>query len=170
MSTRAIVAVLLALVTLVTLGAIATSHTGPRAASLPTVCDPAVVMNHRLDELGRSGYAWEIQPDPIDNEHHAGYTYFDPPLVVVSGKVTCEQMPTVVNHEWMHVQQARAFPGQVVLAYGGMDEVEIIADCGSMLLGSAYTPYLTQRRQQTGDHGCTADENWSARELINHPR
>jgi hypothetical protein len=25
-------------------------------------CDSAAVMNHRLDELGRSGYAWTTEP------------------------------------------------------------------------------------------------------------
>ena len=48
----------------------------------------------------------------------------------------------------------------------GEFEVEMVADCGSMLLGSTVTPYVTQHRQETGDRGCSEYELGVARALI----
>jgi hypothetical protein len=154
-----IITVLLLIATLLSAGR-------PVAAVATTACDPETVMDHRLDELGRGGYPWVIRPDPIDDEHHAGFTMFGEPLVVISSAVTCEQMPTVVNHEWLHVRQARAFPENTERAFGGPEEIELIADCGSQLLGSTYTPYLSLHRQATGERGCPAEELASAQWLL----
>jgi hypothetical protein len=164
----------LAITLLVAAGFLTVVRAHPPATATPSAvatCDPAAVMNHRLDELGRDGYTWTIKPSPLDDEYHLGLTGFDEPIVIISDKVTCDLMTTVVNHEWLHVQQAHTYPGHVDEAYGGRAEVELIADCGSMLLGSRYTPYITRHRQNTGDRGCTDYELASAQSLIGkaHP-
>jgi hypothetical protein len=98
----------------------ARSATAPAAAAAK--CDPAAVMNQRLDELGRGGYTWTIAPDPLDEERDLGVTWYDRPEVDISDKATRALMPMVVNHEWMHVLQARAFPDDVERAFGGHDD------------------------------------------------
>jgi hypothetical protein len=134
------------------------------AAKAPLDCNTEAVMNHRLDELGRSGYVWVVAP--LEDESHAGETDWYHDRVVISPDVDCDLMPTVVNHEWMHVQQAHAFPSGPDLAYHGRTEVELIADCGSQQLGSTYLPYLAQHRQATGDRGCPTFEAGTAAALI----
>jgi hypothetical protein len=130
-----------------------------------TKCDPAAVMTHRLDELGRGGYDWSIAGAPLESGNRA-VTDLDEHLVIVSPIVTCAEMPSVVNHEWMHVQQGWKYgsSGRVYGAYGAF-EVAMVADCGSMLLGSTLTPYVTRHRQETGV-GCSDYEMAAARSLI----
>jgi hypothetical protein len=53
-------------------------------------------------------------------------------------------------------------------AVGGF-EVEMVADCGSLLLGSAYTSYIKDHRHATGA-GCSEHELDVARELIDKAR
>jgi hypothetical protein len=126
-------------------------------------CDPAAVMNHRLDELDRSGYAWTIEA----LEGYRGLADIDARRVTISPKVGCDLMPAVVNHEWMHVQQGHKWGSSERLFQAvGEFEVEMVADCGSMLLGSTVTPYITSHRQETGDRGCSEYELDVARELI----
>jgi hypothetical protein len=131
-------------------------------ATAEPACDPAAVMNHRLDELGRSGYAWTIEP----LEGYRGLADIDAHRVKISPKVGCDLMPSVVNHEWMHVQQGHKWGSSERLYQAvGEFEVEMVADCGSMLLGSTVTPYITQHRREAGS-GCSRYELDVARELI----
>jgi hypothetical protein len=127
-------------------------------------CDPAAVMNHRLDELGRSGYAWTIEPLEWAG---MGVALVDEHAVKISPATTCVLMVSVVNHEWMHVQQGHEWGSSARLFQAvGEFEVEMVADCGSMLLGSTVTPYINKHRQETGERGCSEYELDAARELI----
>src|SRR5690606_42118533 len=68
----------------------------------------------------------------------------------------------------MHIQQVRMHGGgsESRKAYG--DRVEIVADCGSWLPGSDYTPYREKARADT-DTACTPKDISDARELIDAP-
>lgn len=125
-------------------------------------CDPAAVMNQRLDKLGRSGYVWTIEPLPAGR----GVTLIDEHKVKISATVTCALMRDVVAHEWMHTLQGHKYGtnDRVYAAYTAF-EVEMVADCGSMLLGSAWTPYIDQHAHETGA-GCSEYELDAGRELI----
>jgi hypothetical protein len=133
-------------------------------AAAEPACDPAAVMNHRLDEIGRSGYAWTIE----SLEGYRGLADVDAHRVTISPTARCDLMPSVVNHEWMHVQQGHKYgSSERVFQAVGEFEVEMVADCGSMLLGSTVTPYITQHRRETGD-GCSEYELAAARSLIDN--
>jgi hypothetical protein len=65
----------------------------------------------------------------------------------------------VVNHEWMHVQHGHKWGSNERLFQAvGEFEVEMVADCGSMLLGSTVTPSITQhdRKLAIGDAPSTS--------------
>lgn len=60
---------------------------------------------------------------------------------MISPQAPCEIVADIVRHEWMHLQQRRHH-GSPRAYYGEQERVERIADCGSKLLGSTWTPYL----------------------------
>lgn len=133
------------------------SPPAPVAQPAPTSCNPSVVMSHRLDQLGRGGFSWTIAEPP---DGLWGVVGLDGTMQVrVSPTVPCGYMRDVVNHEWMHTRQFAKYGVRTIRAYG--DELEPVADCGSQLLGSTYTPYLKLR-----GYGCTAYELASARSLL----
>jgi hypothetical protein len=138
-----------AVVSMLVAGFVTVTQAEQPAAAVPAACDPAAVMNHRLGELGRSDYAWTISPLPA---RIGGLTDLDEHTVVISPLVTCDLMTAFVNHEWMHVQQGHKYDlsARVYQAYGAY-EVEKVADCGSMLMASTWTPYITQDRQENGN-------------------
>jgi hypothetical protein len=136
----------------------------PTAAAART-CNPADVMNHRLAELGRGDYTWTFVPR-ADAGGGTAETLFAEHQVRIAADAPCGLILSVTNHEWMHVQQARKFGTNVAVfdAYGA-DGVEMVADCGSQLLGSTDTPYIGQRLKAAG-HGCTPRELADAHDLI----
>ncbi|WP_167369605.1 hypothetical protein [Amycolatopsis orientalis] len=73
-----------------------------------------------------------------------------------------------MNHEWMHIRQELRFPGRAMRAY--VESYEIVADCGSLLLGSPITPYLERRKKATGREGCPSDELDAARYALGRRR
>lgn len=79
--------------------------------------------------------------------------------VRISPKVPCGYMLDVINYEWIHTRQYAKYGNRTIQAYG--DGLEPVADCGSRLLGSTYTPYLGLRGS-----GCTEYERASARSLL----
>ncbi|MBE1575081.1 hypothetical protein ACFORH_42890 [Amycolatopsis roodepoortensis] len=137
-----------------------------RPATAAPSCDRVAVMNARLDELGRAGYRWQFGFIPDGAWGAAGYPGSKD--ITISDTAPCDAIVTVVNHEWMHARQEALFPGRAMRAYG--EAFEIVADCGSMLLGSPITPYLERRKKATGQEGCTADELDSARYALGWPR
>lgn len=80
--------------------------------------------------------------------------------VIVSTKAPCWAVPSIVRHEWMHQQQFSYFGAAHMPA-----DTEIEADCGSWMLGSSFTPYITRARHD-GSAGCTEDIAIVARYLI----
>lgn len=130
------------------------------AASTETPCDPAAVMNRRLDELGRGGFTWTLA-EPSGGLW--GVVDLRGTMQArISPRVPCTYMVDVVNHEWMHTRQYAKYGTRAIEAYG--DGLEPIADCGSRLLGSTYTPYLDRRGT-----GCLDYELASARSLLPRP-
>ncbi len=129
-------------------------------------CDRVAVMNTRLDELGRAGYTWRFGVAPDGLWGVVGYP--GPQDITISEAAPCDAIRTIVNHEWMHTRQFLLYPDRAQQAHG--DAFEIVADCGSMLLGSPTTPYLERRKEATGQAGCTADELDSARRALGWPR
>lgn len=135
------------------------------AAAAPS-CDRVALVDARLAELGRFGVEWRVGPTRPDAW---GVSTVDVG-VTISEIVPCDRdlILSVVNHEWMHTQQFRETPDrrQRLREYGR--DIETIADCGSLLLGSTVTPYLDQRAQETcrAVVGCTAFEYGAARRLL----
>jgi hypothetical protein len=146
-------------------GLMAAVRPTPGATAAPT-CDRAAIVNARLDALGRAGYSWRLGFVPGGYWGLAGYP--GPRDITVSETAPCDAMVTIVNHEWMHTQQEREYPGRAGRAYGAA--FEFVADCGSMLLGSPMMPYVERRQRETGQVGCTDDELASARWLLGRAR
>ncbi|MEV6646070.1 hypothetical protein [Amycolatopsis sp. NPDC051371] len=136
-----------------------------RAAAAPS-CDRGTLVDARLAELGRFGVEWRVGPTRPDAW---GVTLPDEG-VTVSEVVPCKPalILSIVNHEWMHTQQMRAYPDRRLRSRVYGRYVETVADCGSLLLGSRYTPYLGQRARETcrAVVGCTTFEYGAALRLL----
>lgn len=117
------------------------------------------VMLATLRQLHTAPTHWHIQrldfPAAAATDPNAPYP------VYISPTAPCAWIPSIVHHEWMHVQQM-SYP----LSYSGRD-IEIEADCGSWLLGSTVTPYLAGTRRN-GGVGCTVAILEVAEILIHH--
>ena len=125
--------------------------------------------NDTIHQLGSNRAVWDIvEPAELPDPRYAAYTEFGHGTVKVRADQRCEDVSDIVRHEWMHIQQVRMHGGgsEIRQAYG--DRVEIVADCGSWLLGSDYTPYRDKARADTGT-ACTPQDISDARELIDHP-
>lgn len=81
--------------------------------------------------------------------------------VEVSTEAPCRMVPSIVRHEWMHQRQMRWFGWS---ALSQRPDIEIMADCGSWMLGSRYTPYIDRAR--AGGDACTTSEFAYARAMI----
>ncbi|WIY05479.1 hypothetical protein QRX60_17110 [Amycolatopsis mongoliensis] len=135
------------------------------AAAAPS-CDRAALVDTRLAQLGRFGVEWRVGPTRPD----AWGVARPDEGVTVSEVVPCNPalILSIVNHEWMHTQQQRAYPDSRLRSRAYGRNVETVADCGSLLLGSRYTPYLDARARETcrAVVGCTAFEDGAARRLL----
>lgn len=124
---------------------------------------PMLVIRDRLAQLGGNLADWSLTDEATSwygAEIPTG-TYTS--RVEISVGVPCWVLPSTINHEWMHQQQMLWFGN------GPMhrrDDVEIMADCGSWLLGSDYTPYL-DRARRTGA-GCSPTVFRYAEAMIAH--
>ena len=134
---------------------------GEPARTLPDTsptCDLAARVAERLAELGEVGKStWSVDHEP--NPNYFGYVPA-PNVVQLSPEIPCEKIDSVVNHEWMHLLQERTYPGRAQRAYGEHETYELVADCGSKLLGSSFTPYEVRVRE------CSASEFDSASWLL----
>ncbi|QWF81117.1 hypothetical protein HUW46_04543 [Amycolatopsis sp. CA-230715] len=99
-------------------------------------------MKQRLDELGRDGYDWIITSNALGENR--GRADIDNRIVRIRTTVGCDYMSSVVTHEWVHVQQGHRYGDDLGRTYDafGAHELEMVADCGSMLLGSPKHPYV----------------------------
>ncbi|GAA5111357.1 hypothetical protein [Haloechinothrix salitolerans] len=73
-----------------------------------------------------------------------GRVRFDERLALINPTTPCRFVADTVRHEWMHLQQARAYGDAdgVRDRYGTRDHTERVADCGARILGSTTTPYV----------------------------
>ncbi len=109
----------------------------------------------------RTGIPCQSRTPSAPNWTRCGKVWRD---ITISETAPCD---AIVNHEWVHTRQI-LYPDWAQQAYG--DAFEIVADCGSKLLGSPVTPYLERRKKETGQVGCTADELDSARRALGWSR
>lgn len=94
-----------------------------------------------LAELGESAADWRVASLALGR---GGQTLMDQRRAEVDPDVWCGDLPSVMTHEWMHLQQVRVYGSYqaAVVYYGGAEGMELAADCGARLLGATYTPYL----------------------------
>jgi hypothetical protein len=140
---------------------------------------PACVWHDEFErtirELGDEAAEWTVTDGPImrheawGNEAAWGLVTRADGKAYINPAVPCRNVADVVRHEWMHRQQHRMYgPDHGDLELGA-SRVELVADCGSKLLGSTNTPYLQQRLAEDGVD-CTAADLADARELIAYGR
>ncbi len=103
---------------------------------------------------------WTITPDA--DGPGAAWVDLETRTATVSRVVPCRHVRGVVTHEWLHLLQSRVYGAAVAVAEyrAHPDEMELVADCGALLLGSGYTPYVRRRG------GCGAAELAEAVRLI----
>ena len=131
-----------------------------RSAPTPAPCAWDDQLQDTLTRLGEDPKDWTVTNI---KGGYAGWTDLDMLRVHLDRDDPCTWLPSVVTHEWMHLQQGRMFGGKqaTYAAYGGAARLELVADCGSMLLGSEHTPYIDKTAG-----GCSASDLAAARDLI----
>jgi hypothetical protein len=140
----------------------------PGSADAAPSCNWGEEYRSALASFGESPALWSISPTnpEIDGQPMSAVT--SDAGVVVSALVPCGYVRSVVTHEHMHLQQIRMFgtferAGEVLAQDrqpGGIDALEITADCASMLAGSKYTPYVDRAG------GCSERDLLAARQLL----
>lgn len=159
--TRALViSVLTGLLVLFTTSA---SQAEPRP--LPTPCNWRTEYERTIYELGDDPSNWfllggEPMRDPKRGIYF-GMVFHEDGSAAVNPATPCRLVADVVRHEWMHLQQWRMYGPDFGAVMLGKRRLELVADCGSMLLGSKYTPYLQQET-------CTQRDLRDARRLIDY--
>jgi hypothetical protein len=137
----------------------AAGSAGGTALHAAAGCDWAYEFDSALAQVGEHRKNWTLV-DLTEN-----YALADTAALTVefNPEVPCDRVSSIVRHEWMHLQQARHYGSYdaMLTAYAGdASLIELVADCGSQLLGSIYLPYLSQGWE------CTAWALGSARILI----
>lgn len=134
-------------------------------AARPSVCVWQDQIEQALAERGEDPQDWTVTDLP---DGQWGVVDLDEQWAYVDRHVPCHLVASVVRHEWMHLQQARKLGGTDA-TYGAYDwdagRLELVADCGALLLGSTYTPYVAQHEKATGV-GCSASYAAAAQALI----
>lgn len=131
----------MATLTGVLLATLVTAGTAPDASSNP--CDWRTEYETTITGLGEDLDDWRVTRI---EDGAWGMTDTRNLTVRVSPDIPCNNVSSIVRHEWMHVQQARTLGVDLQAAYndptGLLDE--LVADCGSKMMGSTYLPYLSQ--------------------------
>lgn len=137
------------------------------SAAAPPACDVRAEMERAVATLDHDPGSWQVRDLSYLDIKASGTVDLATDTAYVSPEARCEVIPSIVNHEWMHLQQGRVHGGwtETAAAYGSGDQAELIADCGSLLLGSQYTPYVDD---MTGERGCSIAELTAAQHLIDH--
>jgi hypothetical protein len=137
----------------------------PAHASAPVLppCDWDRELLTALAVLGEHPSDWTVTLDT--DGPGAAWTNLEARTVTIRRDQPCRLIASMVNHEHMHLQQSRLYGVTEVRALYTADplRMEFLADCGSMLLGSTYTPYLAGHH-----HECTAVELAEVRRLISY--
>lgn len=173
MSRRAAIALAVWAAAMVAAIAIATTgqHTPPIVdtppATLAAACDWHTEYRETLAELGEHPRDWVVMSGDIITGS-SGLAWPRVGMAAVNAATPCWDVSTTIRHEWMHLQQARAYGPRIAAASGGTRRMEMIADCGAMLLdrgdGSAY-PYVIQSIRDNGV-GCLPSDLHTAAGLI----
>lgn len=132
---------------MVTVAALLVSAAGaPGAARSPrgSACHWQQRYRATLAGLGADLRVWFV--DDTRGGHY-GYTY-PAGYVEVSPRTPCRMVPDVVRHEWMHLQMLHAPRPEP-------RREELVAGCGSLLLGSDATPAVDRARQRGVDRPCS---------------
>jgi hypothetical protein len=127
-------------------------------------CDTATAADEAVTRLGEGHVGVFVRPqadlDAIVPAGSAGYAEPTPDgngRIVLSSDhrvLPCRFVWSAIAHEWTHVLQYRACGECDLYANGHGPHAEIVADCGSVLLGwPDYYPYLTERGR-----GCSTRE------------
>jgi hypothetical protein len=151
---RRVLALVLVLVAAAAAGGATPVLTSEPAAAEHLVCDWAAEFDTALASLGEDRADWTLRR--LDNNY--AQTDLDTLTVEFNPEVPCQHVGDIVRHEWMHLQQGRYYGGaeKTYAAYAGnLELVELVADCGSRLLGSGYLPYLQR--------GWDCDDTWTQR-------
>ncbi len=145
------------------LGMTPTTPARPTTAAVP--CDWDAELLAALAARGEHPPNWTIT-DTAGAGEAGGRADLDELTVRVNRDMPCWTVSSIVNHEWMHLQQARVYGGNdlVVARYGSPDMLEVVADCGSLLLGSTYVPYV----ERHGRDVCTPHVVAEATALIGY--
>lgn len=122
---------------------------------------------HTIRDLGSNPTRWSVVPG-AEIDPYGGYVEYDHGRVRIADDLPCGVVADVVRHEWMHVQQVRLHGGREGIRRAFGDRDEIVADCGSQLLGSSYTPYIDRAVERRGV-ACTSRDIADALALIGYP-
>lgn len=143
--------------------AVADAPAGPVAA-----CVWSDELHDTIRDLGSDPARWSVVPHDEVPHGYGAYVDYSRGSVVVGDGLPCDTVADVVRHEWMHVQQVRMHGGADGIRRALGDRDEIVADCGSWILGSSYTPYRDRARADRGV-ACTSRDIADALELIGYP-
>lgn len=121
-------------------------------------------VNRTITELGADPANWHVGSGG-SMSGKAGVAHLDSRTVTINPIQPCEHVADTVRHEWMHLQQGLRYGGwdETMTAMGSRERAELAADCGAMLLGADYLPYLD-------GEPCTPDLLAEARRLIDGAR
>lgn len=125
---------------LATLSFTPAAQSAPEAPTAdPVACDWHQTFAEEVLALDGNFDAWRVaslDEYAVDGNEPFGRVSYDDMIASINPDVPCETLPSVLKHEWMHLQQGRTHGD------GGPDS-ELVADCGSQLLGSDVTPYIS---------------------------
>lgn len=179
MTRRAVIA-LLAWAALMAAGiaaATAREHEPPIATTPPTAttasaCDWQAEYDGTLAELGEDPRDWVVMSgDSITGA--SGLAFSRVGMAAVNPDIPCWDVATTVRHEWMHLQEARHYGEQAEAVLGSRERIELVADCGAMMLADGHTnssfyPYVRASIQNRGV-GCLPADLQVAAALIAVP-
>ncbi|MPZ00051.1 MAG: hypothetical protein GEU97_19080 [Actinophytocola sp.] len=142
---------------------LAASHSLARPLE-PPACDWHATFAREIRALDGDLDAWRIAPVPL-----YGQVTYSEQIARIGPTTPCLLLDETIQHEWMHLQQARMYDGEVHERYGGRDGAEVVADCGAWMLGSRVTPYIDPVWHQGYVGPCTPADVMEAWWLIARP-
>jgi hypothetical protein len=127
-------------------------------------CDWDAEMRDTIHAVGEDPGDWFVQSGSGMNARYA-VAHLDTDTATLNAAMPCEIVADTVRHEWVHLQQGRLYGSweETKTAMGSHERAELAADCGSMLLGSVYLPYVAGAG---GSGSCTPTLLAEAQRLI----
>lgn len=157
---------LLALLSGLVFGALALLSTPAVAAK--STCNWGTEYHRTVAEMREDPTRWTITPGLITDESAYAETNSNGE-VTIDPATPCKYVASVVRHEHMHMLQFGRYGLAAGDHYPG-EEIERVADCGSLLLGSTRVFYVGIGDSTLASDGdtCTEDELGKAQDLIDH--